>query len=351
MPARVLVPVVMCLASIVLTAGDAFAGQWGQEGGALKVQWEGGKLSLDAQDAPLSEVLRVLSDATGIRVTGAERLSTRVSASFVKADLIPALKELLAGVSYAIALGPDDSTPPQSVRVVILNAPAISAPASVVTNEMTASAEPEADREEDSTTTEEPEAKPGEEPEEEPKTKPQDVELEELRAAAADGDSKSVRKYLVHADPTIQAAAFEALAAHDKARAVEDLRAHIDDASQPSRLQALELLVERTDADERTRIAVLRDALKDPDPAFKAYAVQLLAGDDNVGATAALRDTFRDGDSATKSMILKSVVHTQAGLPLLKEALSDSDDKVSDLAATLLRQANGVSSPPARPPR
>jgi hypothetical protein len=317
----------------------------------LRVQWEGGKLSLDAEIVPLSEVLRVLSDATGIRVTGAESLGIPVSASFVKADLIPALKELLARVSYAIVLGPEDSTPAQGVRVVILNAPAISETPSVVVDDPTASVEPEADLQEDHEGTEEPEAKPGEEPDEESKTNPQDKELEKLRAAATDQDWESVRKYLRHEDPTIQAAAFEALAADDKARAVDDLRANIDDTSQPGRLQALALLVERADADERTRIAVLRDALQDADPAFKAYAVQTLAGNDNADATAALRETLRGADASTKTMILRSVVHTEAGLQLLHDALADPDDKVSDIAATLLKQASAVASPPGKRPR
>jgi hypothetical protein len=305
----------------------------------LRVQWEGGKLSLDAEGVPLSEVMRALSEASGIRVTGAESLSNPVSAYFVKVDLIPALKELLAHVSYAIAVGPDDSTSAHGTRVVILDVPAISEPPSVATDDTTAPVEPEVNLQEDSKAAKEPEAKP----EEEPKAPPQDTELAELRAAVTDRDWERVRKYLQHGDPTIQAAAFEAMAAHDKARALDDLRATINDTSQASRLQALALLVERAEADEQTTIAVLRNALQDPDPAFKAYAVQMLAGDESVDATAALRETLRGSDSATKSMILKSVVHTEAGLPLLREALKDSDKKVSDMAATLLKQAEAVA--------
>jgi hypothetical protein len=45
----------------------------------LKVKWESGKLSLDAEAVQLSEVLLGISRATGIEVTGAKGLSNLVS--------------------------------------------------------------------------------------------------------------------------------------------------------------------------------------------------------------------------------------------------------------------------------
>jgi hypothetical protein len=75
-------------------------------GSELGVKWEGGKLSLDAEAVPLLEVLRAVSDATGIEITGAHGLSGRASAHFARLDLLQALKQLLARVDYAIAAGP-----------------------------------------------------------------------------------------------------------------------------------------------------------------------------------------------------------------------------------------------------
>jgi hypothetical protein len=45
----------------------------------LRVKWESGKLSLDAEAVQLSEVLLGISRATGIEVTGAKGLSNLVS--------------------------------------------------------------------------------------------------------------------------------------------------------------------------------------------------------------------------------------------------------------------------------
>jgi hypothetical protein len=67
-----------------------------------------------------------------------------------------------------------------------------------------------------------------------------------------------------------QSAAFDALAGQDRAVAVEMLRTHVQDTSQPTRLQALGLLVERSGAD------LLREALADSDETVRNAAATLL---------------------------------------------------------------------------
>jgi hypothetical protein len=318
----------------------------------LSVRWKAGKLSLEAEGAPLAEVLRAVSGATGIRVTGAQGLTSRVSTQFTNVDLLPALKRLLAGVDHVIVAGPRDSSPDET-RVVILGGAAEFEPGP-------ARPDLEADS---SNLREEPEAIAQEQEaslEEEPETPHESVvaledeqeavlqaRLTALQSAANNGDWDSLRRYLQDSDPAVQAAAFEAMAALDKAGAIRDLLAHVKDTRQPTRFQALELLVQGAGADEQTVMSVLTEALQDPDPAFNAYAVQMLAGHDSAAALAALRQALH-ADPATSLMILESVAHTKSGPALLREALTSSDETVRNTAATLLEQAEGATGTPGR---
>jgi HEAT repeat protein len=184
---------------------------------------------------------------------------------------------------------------------------------------------------------------------EEPEAEPQERQLTALQEAAAYRDWEVLRHALQDTDPALQSAAFAALAAQYKAGAVEELWANVQDTSQPTRLQALALLVQNAEADERTVIEALREALQDPDPAFNAYAVQILAGRDDADAVVALREALHSPDPSIRLMILESVVHTEAGLLLLREALADSDETVKDVAAMLLKQAEAVAGIPGKP--
>ena len=58
------------------------------EGGALKVSCEGGKLTLEAQDVPVADVLKALEEECGLILEGAEYILDRpVTATYEKATL------------------------------------------------------------------------------------------------------------------------------------------------------------------------------------------------------------------------------------------------------------------------
>jgi HEAT repeat protein len=183
----------------------------------------------------------------------------------------------------------------------------------------------------------------------EPEVASQESKLAAIQAVATERDQEALRQYLQDADPAIQAAAFEALAAQGKEAAIEDLLTVVWNTSQPTRLQALTLLVQTTGADEQTVMAVLREALEDPDPGFNAYAVQVLAGHGTADAMETLREALHSTDPAMRLMVLESVVHTEAGLPLLRSALADPDETVSDAAMRLLKQAEAGTSTQTMP--
>jgi hypothetical protein len=385
----------------------------------LKVKWESGRLSLDAEAVPLSEVLQAISRETGIEVTGAEAFTNPVSMHLAKVELFPALRDLLLHVDYAITPSPQGSASPRGTRVIIVgrssldsspapsvaasetNAPsaeaviqpAESAPADADPQASTSSI-PTGETGEDRQVVKQAQQQLADEPAETeqqsvPAATPDELKnpdssaspdavllptqnadaaglaalseslpgagpllddsqterLAAVEAAAAIQDREALGKYMQDANAAVQAAAFDALAAHDNPAAVENLLAEINDPSQPLRLQALQLLTQLPQADEQTVMSTLIDALNGADPSFSAYAAQALAQRGTPEAMNALTDMLNSANPSTRLMVLQSVAQTEAGLSLLRAALSDSDATVRSAAAVLLRQAEAAKNP------
>lgn len=377
----------------------------------LKVKWESGKLSLDAEGVPLSEVLQAISHETGIQVTGTEGLSNLVSTHQAKVELFQALRDLLLHIDYTITPGTEDWATARGTRVSIVGRsspdsspaapiaeaaiqPADSTPADEPQTSMLASIQTGETGEDhqalgqaqqqqltnqpvETAQQSSPAAAPGESKnpdtsaspdgaqpatqnadavglgtlsESLPETGPQldDSQTEKLaavEAAAAIQDREALGKYMQDANAAVQAAAFDALAAHDNPVAVENLLAEINDPSQLVRLQALQLLTQSPQADEQTVMSALIDALKGTDSSFSAYAAQALAQRGSPEAMNALTDMLNSAAPSTRLMVLQSVAQTEAGLSLLRAALSDLDTTVRSAAAVLLQQAEAMRNP------
>jgi hypothetical protein len=387
----------------------------------LKVKWESGKLSLDAEEVPLSEVLQAISHESGIEITGTEGLSDLVSVHLAKVELFQALRDLLSYVDYAIAPEPQGSASPRGTRVIIVgrsspnSSPSASvadsetnAPPAQASNQLADSAPADADSQatklasipagetgEDQQAVKQAQlqqlanqpvetdqqnssaAAPGELKSPDPSAGPdavqpptqnvdavgpeasseslpgtdpqlddsQTVRLAAVEAAAASQDGEALGKYIQDANAAVQAAAFDALAARDNPAAVENFLAEINDPSQPVRLQALQLLTQLPQADEQTVMSTLIDALNGADSSFSAYAAQALAQRGTPEAMNALTELLNGSDPSTRLMVLQSVAQTEAGLSLLRAALSDSNEMVRSAAAALLQQAEAARNP------
>ena len=293
----------------------------------LRLKWGSGKLSLDAENVPLSRVLEAVSIETGTEITGGAELGSPISVHIAETELIQALQELLTGVDYAISAG----SPVTRVLIVSKRKePARTAPTADAKPDV--QTKPAADPPENQSAEKEAgetQAPPGD---------PAENTLAAIETAATDRDSTALKAYLRDGDTAVQASAFQALATQSKDAAIESLAAEIQDTTQPNRLQALQLMVQSSGASEPVIMDTLRDALRDPDPAFNAYAIQTLAGYGNADAMEALTAAFHGMDAATRLTIVQSVASTQAGLQLLQEAASDSDVTVSAAAKDLLKQ-------------
>jgi hypothetical protein len=390
-------------------------------GNQLKVKWESGKLSLDAEAVPLSEVLLGVSRATGIEVTGAKGLSNLVSIHLAGVELFQALRDLLSHVDYAITAGPQGSASPRGTQVTIVSRSSTdsSSAASVVESETNAPAAEATIQAADSTPADaDPQASklasiqagetgddrevvkqaqqeqlayqsaetdqqglmpaapaelkdpdpsasagavqpltqnadavgleasseglPGTDP---PLDPSQTEKLAAIEPAATSQDREALGKYMQDANAAVQAAAFDALSAHDNPAAVENLLAEIKDVSQPVRLQALQLLSQSPQADEQIVMTTLIDALNGVDPSFSAYAAQALAQRGTPEAMNALSEMLDSPDPSTRLMVLQSVAQTEAGLSVLRAALSDSNETVRSAAAALLQQGESTRNP------
>lgn len=104
------------------------------------------------------------------------------------------------------------------------------------------------------------------------------------------------------------------------------------------RVQGLSELSEGSKADAATLRSILTHAVNDPDASVRGYAIQALAhrgGDDVMGY---LWLALQDPDPSVRILAIQSVGSQDQARPLLQQALSDKDETVRSIAASLLKQ-------------
>jgi HEAT repeat protein len=164
----------------------------------------------------------------------------------------------------------------------------------------------------------------------------QQARLETIAGTRGFADEATLRRLLRDRDPAIARAAFDALQGRDDATARQALRAVIDDTTEPTRLRALQLLVEAADPDDSTAMDVLRAALRDPDAAFVVQAVRTLDARDDAAAMTAIGDALRESNPTTRLLIVQSLGVGETSQRHLRDALGDDDASVRSAAAAAL---------------
>ncbi len=306
----------------------------------IKVEWRDGLVSVAAEKAPLSAILQEVARQTGIEIQGIEELQDGVSAHLSRVELTEGLQSLLADCDYALE-GGSSGVASQPVRLVIFGQRATShrdvttvSAATKPRTVLTLEAVPQ-----ETTTVKETDELEPDDPE--AKAEPDPVRrMGKLNSAVRRGDQDAVREAVLDSDPTVQASAFEALAAQDKDGAIQALLAAEKSDQASTRLEALQLLDQSSQADERTIFSVLHDALKDEDLRVRSFAIQALASHGGTEAMDDLRQALSDPDPSFRLMVISSVAQKDEGLPLLHAALSDPDESVSSLATLLLQQSD-----------
>jgi hypothetical protein len=300
----------------------------------VKVDWNKGRLSVSADNAELSQVLREVAHQTGIRIRGSQDIGQRVSMHLSEVSLEKGLKTLLDGVDYAV-LG-DISSPEKarSAQVVVFGWLAVSdsnraASSKAGTNAVQKVRAPAA------------RGRAGSEEE----TSEQDKALAAVEAAAAKGDMDALAKAVQSSDPAVQSQAFEEMSKLNPQAALDALSNALKSDEPAQRLQALQLLDQSDQADNETIVSAMGQALNADDPSIKDYAIQALARRGGSEEMDLLRQAMGDPDPAVRLMVLESVGQETDALPLLQQAVNDSDPSVSAAANQLLKAANEASQP------
>ena len=305
---------------------------------AVEVDWNKGRLSVAAENAELSQILREVARQTGMEIRGSQEIGQRVSMHFSEASLEKGLKALLDGVDYAV-LG--DISSPEKARaahLVVFGLLSSDSNRNSVSNATTGVSVSCA------ATLHRPRlAGPrGAVAQETPGFQEEHPNHEEL---AAVGDVDTLSKAVQKSDPTVQAEAFERLSKLNPQAAMDALSSALNSDQSVERLQALQLLDQSDLADKDAVVSAMGQALSAGDPSIKDYAIQALARRGGSQEIDLLRQALSDADPAVRLMVVESVGQEPDSLPLLQQALKDGDSSVSAAAGELLKAANKGSQP------
>lgn len=294
---------------------------WADPG--FQVSWDKGRLSVTADNAEVSQVLREVAKQTGIRIRGSQDIVQRVSLHLSDVSLEKGLKAVLDGVDYAV-LG-DISSPEKarSAQVVVFGWLAVPKGRDAVAT--TGAPKPRSRSAQ---------VRPNAEDEEAAR---QDKALAAVEAAAAKGDLEALSKAVQSADPAVQAQAFEEISKLNPQAALDALTDALKSDQPAQRLQALQLLDQSDQADNDSVVSAMSQALNSDDPSIKDYAIQALARRGGSQEMDLLRQALSDPDPAVRLMVLESVGQQAGALQLLQQAVNDVDPSVSAAANQLLK--------------
>jgi hypothetical protein len=314
-------------------------GEGGRLAGAapgIEVHVRHGLLTVHLQQAPWARVLQVLERHTGVQFVVRGALPGTVTQAFEALPLEQGLRRLFhaANVFFVYAPGGPAGAVAATLRQVWL-APreervGEAQPILPTPTGRSSPTPPEAAGAV-AQTAQAPAGEEGSATEGEPLAEQdQETRLSGLHALAQQGQVAALQQAVFDPDQTIQATAVELLAEQDHRGAVALLVGATSSAEPERRLQALHLLT--TQADERTVLGTLGEALADVDVAVKRYAMQALAERGGSEAWQLLRETLRDPDPAVRMAVLESVGPLASGPQLVQEALADEDADVRAIA-------------------
>ncbi len=281
---------------------------------SIKVEWRDGRLSVDAENALLREVLRTVSLQTGVQFEGWEGIQERVSLHFSALPLGEALQKLLAHVDYAMS-GEISRTAELRIMVFGRQGTAPDQPTVTQRTQRTKTAQVS----------------------QAPKRKPRPTMPDQASPALDEG---ALRSAIVSRDPEVLARAFNTWFPLDYKAATAALVEATRNEDSEVRLHALQLLNGAQYVDAKTVSSTLGEALGDDNLEVRIYAVSALAQRGGPEAMSYLRKALHDENALVRLMVIQSVTGKPEGLSLIKEAAQgDPDESVRNSAALLLSQA------------
>ena len=284
---------------------------------SLQVEWQEGRLSVNAEKIALSQVLQEITSQTGMEIRTSGTLEEPVSIQLVKLSLSESFARLFA--NYVI-VWKTFSNEQQQPALAWVSEPKVQTPMPTPLSNPLAK--------ERASEEEFPDQR-------EAALSPQE-RIEMLRELAKQGQLAALRDALFDPDPTVQAEAFALLAKQDSQQAVTALVDMTKSDQATQRRQALQLLYQTEHADEKTVLSALGAALTDEDDTTKGFAIQALTTREGPDAVEHLRHALSDPDPSVRLMIVEQAAQRAHGQVLLQEALADSDEAIRSLASSLL---------------
>jgi HEAT repeats len=319
------------------------AGEWPRPVGAeprLEVHVRHGLLTVRLDQAPWAAVLSELEHHLGIQIVVRGALPGTVTQVFEAVPLEQGLRRLFRGANTLWLYGQDGTAAPTLTRVwLILKEGGARERWLLSSHTGGAASEQETPSSSQKTGEGLADAEEATSVGQSAADTDQEAQLNGLHAAAWQGHTEAVRQAVFNPDHTIQTTAVELLAAQDRQGAVAVLLGAAKSAQPMMRLQALQLLRQMVEVDERAVLAALEEGLFDEDGTVKDYAIHALADHGGAAVLGPLRRALRDPDPATRMRVIESALQTKQGLLLLQEALADEDATVRAHAAFWLGQA------------
>jgi hypothetical protein len=258
----------------------------------LRVDFNGGLLSIEATQRTWTEVLKEIQKKTRIRFHYAIPLEGSVTVSLTALPVKPALERLFGPDVHFVFRYPEGATPSLAAPQEVWILGTVRGGDEDATN-TTAAKDPSID----------------------PILAPDSMEDETLREAA------------MHAASLKNAESLDQL--------VETAR---NDQDPMKRIEALSTLEGRGKEDDSAVDSALDDAIADKDPNVRGYALQALAERKGTGATDQIRQAMEDQDPSVRAMAAGSVIAKGQGIDLLRDALADADETVRAVAKERLKE-------------
>lgn len=317
----------------------------GQEAGTTAeapwIHFHDAGLSVRLRQAQWAAVLQELErHLTGIRITVTGTLIGTLTHEFAALPLEQGLRRLFRDVNLLMILGPEAAGEGSAVAVTHLR---------LFPKEEHGAGQPEAAGARRQLPNALPDTTRETAPQQAATGTEQAERLRALHTFAHQGNVQALQQALFDPDPLIQATAFALFAEHDLQGATTALLGATQSKQPERRRQALELLHESSQVDERPVLTTLHTALADDDPSVKSFAIRALADRGGAEAFEYLREALRDPDAAIRRLVLESVIQHSDALPLVQEAVEDSDETIRSMALSRLELGSRRRpSPPSR---
>ena len=300
---------------------------------SVQVVWQEQRLSLCANKAPVSTVLREMARKTGVQVLGLQRPLGATSIQLTAVSPEVAFARLLEGLDFIVVgdLSLRHGTPliwirgeshlganPQpaanfAAESVDTQAGEVSAANGIELQSYVVATDDEGQPEGDPT-----------------------VKFAKLQDSIQQWDEQGLAAAIKDSDPVLQGNAHEALKAMDPAAAEKALVSALGSDDVSTRVQALQLLQQSEPNDTRTCISAFEKALSDNDAQVRIAAVQGLERLGGPEEMSFVRQAFKDPDPAVRLMVISGAGSQDRSL--LTTALDDSEEAVRGAAAEMLKE-------------